>query len=296
MRARHSLSIFLSLLMSVTAAHADEGLFTYAYATETLPEGEQEVALFVKHRWDKGIGRYSATDYTLEYEYGVSDRFTASAYLMGVTHDYENAFPLDNNGEDFYPKSADQTRFSGVKAAFKYNFLSPYLAPVGFSMVLEPIYLTRYRIDGSETESYELETRFIVQKNFLDDQWVNVYNLNIEGEYRKFPSDGAVENEFRFQHIIASSLRLLPNWYVGIEARHSMDIVNGEKNHFAMAAGPNLHYGAKSWYATLTYLRQFRGRPLYNPDLRTPPEVAGETLNLEENEKNELQLKIGYNL
>jgi len=285
----------LLLAAAAPAANADEGLFTYAYASETLPKGEKEVALFVKRRWDKGIGHYEATDYQLEFEYGVSDRFTTSAYLLGVTHDYDQAFPADNG---VYADSVRKTSFSGVKAAFKYNFLSPFKDGVGLAVVMEPIYLARYRIDGSKTTAFELETRFILQKNFFDDTWVNVYNFNVEGEYRKFDNGDpdAVENEFRFQHLLASSYRVIPNVYVGFESRHSMDIVNGKKNHFAMHAGPNIHYGGKQWYATLTYLRQLRGRPLYQPDFVVPDEVAGEHLNLEENEKNELQLKIGYNL
>lgn len=286
-------ALFGAALMNPT--QADEGLFTYAYASETLPKGEKEVALFIKNRSDKGIGNYRATDYTAEFEYGVSDRFTASAYLMAQTHKFNDAFPAGNG---IYRESADQTKFSGVKAAAKYNFLSPYKDGIGFAIVIEPIYLARYRIDGSRTEAYELETRFIVQKNFYDDTWVNVYNFNIEGEYRKFKNGDpdAVENEFRFQHVVGSSYRVIPKWYVGFEGRHTMDIVNGKKNHFAVAMGPNLHFGEKKWYATVTYLRQLRGRPLYQPGIEVPDAVAGDRFNLEENEKNEVQLKIGYNL
>jgi hypothetical protein len=283
-------------LMLALPARADEGVFTYLYASETMPKGEQELAVFVKRRWDKGIGHYTATDYTGEYEYGVTDRFTVAGYLMAMSHDYENAFPLDSNDEDFYPKSADQTRFSGTKLAFKYNFLSPFKDGIGFSIVLEPIYLTRYRIDGARTRSYELEQRYIVQKNFLDDTLVLAYNLNIEGEYREFPEDDVAENEIRFQHLIGASFRLVRNFHVGFESRHTMDIVQGEKNHYAIALGPNVHFGSKRWYATLTYLRQVKGSPLYNPDLQVPPEVAGENLNFEENERNEIQLKVGYNV
>lgn len=291
------LALLASLLFGAAAlpVQADEGLFTYVYASETLPKGEKEVALFIKNRSDKGIGSYRATDYTAEFEYGVTDRFTASAYLMAMTHKFKDAFPAGNG---VYAESGDSTNFSGVKAAAKYNFMSPYKDAFGFAIVIEPIYLARYRLDGSKTEAYELETRFIFQKNFYDDTWVNVYNFNIEGEYRKFKNGDpdAVENEFRFQHIIGSSYRVIPKWYVGLEGRHTMDIVNGKKNHFAVAMGPNLHYGDKRWYATVTYLRQLRGRPLYQPDFVVPDEVAGDHFNLEENEKNEVQLKIGFNL
>ena len=52
---------------------------------------------------------------------------------------------------------------------------------------------------------------------------------------------------------------------------------------YAVFAGPSIHYGGKKWWATLTYLPQLFGSP-----------SPGRGLALDEYEKRELRLKIGY--
>lgn len=64
-------------------AEADENLFGYISGAETLPEGASEIYFWTTHRWDKGQGTYSAYDFQLEYEYGVTSRFTTSLALLG---------------------------------------------------------------------------------------------------------------------------------------------------------------------------------------------------------------------
>ena len=60
----------------------------------------------------------------------------------------------------------------------------------------------------------------------------------------------------------------------------SRDTVSG----FPVVACPAIHYGSEKWWATLAYTPQLFGSP-----------SPGRTLALDEYEKRELRLKIGYN-
>lgn len=81
-----SLPFFLAGTIA-PAAHSDENLFGYVSGAETLPQDGSEAYVWLTHRWDKGQGEYSAYDAELEYEYGVTSRFTASVALLGQSID-----------------------------------------------------------------------------------------------------------------------------------------------------------------------------------------------------------------
>jgi hypothetical protein len=276
---------------------ADESLFGYSYGSDTLPDGQREWATWVTHRWDKGIGSYNATDLLIEFEYGVTDRLTVAAYLQGLRLKARDAFAPDRDGNDIYPREVDITKLAVYKGSLKYNFLSPYKHKLGLSFVWELFY-TRWfpKVDGARTEQYSFEPKLILQKNFLDDTLVLIYNLALESEWRKFPEDNAFENEFSITNSTGVSWRFKPKWFVGFEARHHQDILNGEKNHSDVFVGPNLHVGTKGWYLTITYLRQIHGNPTwsgYDVDLS---EFPNDGYHFEEDTKHEFRFKFGWNL
>ncbi len=292
---------FTLLLLSLALAHpaltrADESLFGYSYGQDTQPKGQGEYAVWATERWDKQLGSYNATDLLLEYEYGLSDRLSASVYLQGLRLTSRDAWPLNTEGEEVYPSDINLTKVASIKGALKYNFLSVYEHPVGISFVWEIYYTGWYpKVDGAKTEQLSFEPKLIVQKNFLDDTLVWVYNLGVESEWRRFPEDDAYENEFSITNSTGLSYRFAPNWFGGVEARHHQDILNGEWNHHDFFAGPTLHYGAKKWNFTLSYLRQLYGNPSWSGYDVDPVLYPDNRFHLEEDTKNELRLKVGTN-
>lgn len=281
---------------------ASEPLFGYSYGTDTLPAGESEIAVTATHRWDKGIGSYNANDLLFEFEHGVTDRFSWSAYVEAFSLRSTNAFPLDSNGDEVYPQNIDVAKVSAFKGALKYNFLSPYKDGFGLTIVAEVTNRTWYpKVDGARTRQWSFEPKLIVQKNFLDDTLVLNYNLALEFERRIFPDDGnAKENEVAITHSAGISYRFAPNFFAGLEGVRRSDVLNGEYNHYTFLAGPNLHYGSKKWSVTATYLRQIQGSPTYS-DAAYPigvapqfNDVANSGYHLEEDVKNEFRVKVAY--
>ena len=291
----------LGLLLSASInVQADESLFGFLYGADVLPKGAVELSAASTSRWDKDRGHYYANDFNVELEYGVTDKLEIAAYLLGQSVNHRNAFPTeDASGDPLYP-DRNQTKFSGVQLQLKYNILSPYKDAFGFTVYLEPQYIRYFKVDGSKTQQYELEAGFIFQKNFLDDQLVIASNHLFSIESRKLIEDGGeIEHEAEMTNLIGVTYRFAPGWYAGFETRHHMDVLQQEdntfkKNQYSWYAGPTLHYASQKWWATVGYMRQIKGNPTYSRGVYPVTGGVKSSLHLDENEKNELRVRVGY--
>jgi hypothetical protein len=95
------------------------------------------------------------------------------------------------------------------------------------------------------------------------------------------------ELELEFKALVQKN-RVANGWYAGAEGRYASvypDWTNGlHRETYAVFAGPVVHYGGKNWWATLSYQPQLFGSP-----------SPGGGRALDEYEKRELRLKVGYN-
>ncbi len=282
-------SISLALIAAtLTTASADENLFGYSYGAETLPKGKWEVYSWTTARLDKGPGNYTAIDFKQEIEYGVTDRFQVSFYFNERYHDYSGG-SIEEDGE---ARNLNRFSYSGNQLALKYNVLSPYKDALGLAFYVEPGYALVTGSAGEDVLAWELETKVILQKNFLEDQLVTTFNITTEFEWEKpRPSGGAAyETEFVFEATGGIAYRVASNWFVGVEARYQtafpdMNISNQES--WAFFAGPTVHYGRERWWATLTWLPQIVGD--------SPGSARSNQFDLDHHERNEIRLKVGFN-
>jgi hypothetical protein len=268
-------------------AYADENLFGYTYGSETLPAGGNEAYVWITHREDKGQGSYNAQDVQFEWEHGWTDRFQTSLYLTGRAHHIVDAAPVED-GEAEYPNVDRNLDFDGVKAAFKWNLLSPYKDKVGLALYLEPGYSTIFKVTGQRMRQFDLEMKLILQKDFLDGQLVTAANLTVEPEWRRFRGDDELQREAEIEVTAAASYRVAPKWFLGVDTRvHTEHPDFGAREHWAVFAGPTLHYGGQKFWFTATWLPQLKGGPI--------DQERDDRLHLMEHEKNEYRVKIGYN-
>jgi len=286
MRARClAAACLLSLFAFSGAAQADENYFGYSYGSETLPAGRNEAYLWWTQRTGKGAGDYRANDVQLEYEHGWTDTFQTSFYLTGRAYDYSGGAIVDE--ETGEAKTLDRNLdFDGVKASMKWSLRSPERNGYGLALYLEPEYLTQHRPDGERFKEVGIETKLILQKNFLDGQVVTAYNLTLEPEWER--EDDAWESELYVENSIGASYRFASNWFAGLETRLDMAYPEyGSREFWAWYVGPTLHYGGQKYWATLTWMPQIKGGP-------TDAERS-DRLHLEERERNEVRLKAGIN-
>ena len=274
--------------VSLSTVRADENFFGYSYGAETLPKGKWEVYSWTTARLDKGPGDYAAFDFKQELEYGITDRFQISLYVNERYHGYSDG-AIEEDGE---AKRLHRFAYNGNQLAFKYNLLSPFKDGIGLAFYVEPGYSLVTGGAGEAVLEWELETKVILQKNFLEDQLITTLNITSEFAWeRPRPSGGEkYEGELVLEATGGVAYRVAPKWFVGVEARYqtafpNMDIHKQES--WGFFAGPAVHYGGERWWATLTWLPQITGD--------APASARSSRLDLEHHERQEIRLKVGYN-
>ncbi len=104
------------------------------------------------------------------------------------------------------------------------------------------------RLQGS------LETKLIVQSNFLDDRLIVAGKLSFEMERDHYTAGD--ENIIRQSHVdlnYGASYRFADNWSTGMEGLIHNDSFGYHLNQhiqFANFIGPNIHYAAKDFWVT----------------------------------------------
>jgi uncharacterized protein DUF6662 len=274
----------LALCLGTIEARADENLFGYTYTADVLPKGKWELEQWVTDRIGKESGSFSATDFRTEIEYGFTDRLQGSLYLnynyFYVHKAVASSGPLDDR---------DRFGISGISSEWKYQLLSPYKDSFGLTLYLEPGYGTIEPSDGSRHQEIELEGKLILEKHWLDDALVGAFNYTLEPEWEKANGDSGFGVHLKMEGSTGLAYRIAPRWYAGLETRVQTQFKDGDLNRsefVAAFAGPALHYGSQRWWATLTVLPQIWGWP----DSRGK---GGLTLN--DHERLEVRLKVGYN-
>ena len=270
-----------AVLVTPQIAHADENYFAYSYGSETLPKGGTEAYLWVTDRREKDLGSYNAQDYKFELEHGFSDRFQASAYVNFVSHHIDGLAPeLGNQDRDF--------AWNGIQASFKYAFTSPYKDGIGVALYVEPGFSRYGKKSGERANQVSLETKLLLQKNFLNDKLILVGNVTAEQEFEHV-GGGEWESELEFEVSSGLAYNVAPGLHLGAEGRYTAAYENFpnefQRSDYAIFLGPTVHYATRKWWATLSYQPQISGGP----------KVRSTSLNLADYEKREIRLKLGYN-
>ena len=289
--AKNLRQLYIASLLSISplVSQADENNWGYVYGADTLPKGQSELYLWATDRRHKENGKYNAQDYQLELEHGFTDSIQGSAYVLGSSHSIKGSAPLDENGNPEYPDN-NRSGLTGVKASVKWNLLSTYKDPIGLSLYIEPGYSNRVKISGEKQDQYSLETKLILQKNFLDDTLLWATNLTLEAERRKLKGAGqSWQDELEIEVTSGLSYRFAPNWWAGAEMRYHSEYPDWlnefNREHYAIFLGPNLHWGGEKYWATLTYMDNIVGAP----------HAEDRIDHLAEHERREIRLKLGYN-
>lgn len=290
--------------------HADESLWIYARGADTLPKGELELKFRDTVRIGKDSGDYVFHDLRGEVEYGLTNRITLSAELVGFHHDYsvedEDLQPLfDSQGGE--GGRFKDLQYGGFEIGAKFNVLSNYKDAFGLAFKGAYERRNRYRLDGAAINQDSFAIITMLQKNFLEDRLVFAVTPKIEFERRKSP--GVLEEEISFDGSIGVAYRFRPNWYVGAEFRHQSDYlspqIDGEfeptqrRSSFDLTdfrvgsqfqrgnyLGPTLHYGGPSGWATIGALWQVRGGG-------NPLSYSRNNRNWDEHERLHLGLAFG---
>jgi hypothetical protein len=304
MKAR--IAVLLAAGLFAAPSHADEPLFGFTYTTDLLPKGRKEVELWGTLRKHKAAGTFSQWQERVELSYGVTDRLQLSLYgswlqmraqrngVDGATAPSENFAELQPGPDDYLKAS----KYEGTSIEGIYRVWSPYVDPIGLALYVEPTIRSGLR---------ELETKLIVQKNFLDDRLVLAGNLGLTQEARRLPADpgadpDSAEAVARWDHEtdlninLGASYRFAPRWFAGIEFLNEREfsgfsVANRNRTNYANYLGPTLHYGDRNFFVTATYVSQIAGaRDYANPP---PGFIVGGRTYADDFERYRFRAKAG---
>jgi hypothetical protein len=290
-------------------ARADEPLFGYVYATDTLPKGKVEIEHWDTLREGRSEGEFHVLQDRTEVSYGLTDKLQISGYLNLAWADVRGNIP---SGETAAPeifadyhvnpdKTFNHFRLETVSAEAIYRFASPYADPIGAAVYVEPSVGPR---------TVELENRLILQKNFLDDRLVVAANVTVGFEWRRLHGDPAADplsedladhwdKETDVNFGLGASYRFARNWSFGGEFQNEREFAGlkpfdaKSRTNVAWYAGPTIHYANDHYFFTGTVLFQLP----WAQDLANPPSdsfVVHGVTNADDFEKYRFRLKAGY--
>jgi len=298
------------LLAFSTAARADEPLFGYIYTTDLLPKGQKEVEQWATLREGRSEGPFHLLQTRSELSYGVADNFQVSGYVntawAHVNRDGPDGSTIPPEVFADYNSDPDRSftkfRFESASVEALYRFSSPYTAPIGAAIYLEPSI-------GPRTK--ELEARLILQKNFLDDKLVFAFNATLGYEWRKLHGDPTADpdtidfrthwdKETDVNFGVAGSYRFAPNWSFGAELQNEREFAGldpfkpSHRTNLAWYSGPTIHYGGRHFFATFTTLFQLPWAHDYAESDPTQDAVIHGISNADDFEKYRFRVKVGY--
>jgi len=262
-RIASAIAMIAALCGPSLAAHAEESQFGYVYTTDLLPKGAKEVEQWATWRHQKISGYYDEVEGRTEVEYGLTDRLQVALYAnYAWSQAYHNGpFGATTPPEQFADKNPDadahwhQSRFVGISGEAIYRVLSPYTDGIGLALYAEPVLGPNFK---------ELETKIILQKNFLDDRLVTAFNFTYAPEWRELqdpnvPAAKSWQEETDVNYNFAVSYRFTSNWSLGAELLNeheynSFRFTNESNNGWYL--GPSIHYGGKNFFVTAVALEQ----------------------------------------
>lgn len=300
--ARFSMNKISTLALTVlglgiaTNATAGEDLFGYVKGAEALPKDAIELYQKVTLRDDKGQGTYRGIDYETELEYGYTDRFSVSGSFKFMS--------LKTNGlivDGYLPEEKDiGFTTSGAEVGMSYMFLSPAKDDLGLSMSMNLDYDWVDKHSGEDKDTLSLDLGLQTQKYMMEGELIWVGNLGTEATYADrapidnlpedfdWPTDPEMEIELKFG--TGLSYRFAPNWFISAEVLYETEFeTEVGQERWSWFAGPSLHYGSQSWWATLTWLPQLAGGGEQYEGQRDT------NLHLIEKTEQEFKLKVAFN-
>ncbi len=183
------------------------------------------------------------------------------------------------------------TRFVGISGEAIYRVLSPYTDGIGLAFYVEPTIGPAFR---------ELETKVILQKNFLDDRLTTAFNFTYAPEWRSLtdpdnPAAQSWQEETDVNLNFAASYRFMPNWSAGFEFVNEHEYNSYNFKHESNSGyyfGPTMHYGGKDFFVTATFLEQLPWASTH-ADSVDGAVVGGRTFD-NDFEKYRLRFKAGF--
>ncbi len=232
--------ILLTVLFAVALSSqslADRRYFGRLYLANTLPKGAFELELWNTGRIGKFDGFYYGFRPRLEFEYGVTDRLSASLYLNF------NQVKSENNTIPSHP-----FEFQSSSIELRYRLTNPG------DTFIDPALYFEYSYGGDEIE---YESKIILSRRF--ENFVTAVNVTSEIEREVIDN----KNKSVLEITAGAMYDISPNFAVGLEFRNHRiykNVYDAQSNQ-ATYLGPTINFQAEKFFITFNLLKQVSGSP-----------------------------------
>lgn len=238
-------------------AHADRRYFVQSYTPYIPPAGNLELETITVAKSGQGDSTATAWRNRFEFEYSVTDRFLAAAYLNFV-QDADPGAPM---------------RFDGPSLEFIYQLAPPRKLPVDPAAYLE------VRANGSEIE---LEPKLLLARR--------IYRLvavaNVIGEFERHTA-GEEEGETEKNLLVTAgfSREIGSVFAIGLESVYERGFGEGDEHPSSWLLGPTVNFQTAKIQLALGWHPQISGSP-----------ATTRGLNLADFPRSEFRMILGVDL
>lgn len=228
---------FLALWAALaTPARADDQPFLTLYMTDIDSQGERELEQWLG--WKTGETAASYDDFLsrTELEYGITDDLQASLYL-----NYE----WNRLKETEAPFLSQTENSVGASGEVIWRLFNSDFDPIGLAFYVEPTW---------NTDQRAIESKILVQKNFLNDALRWALNVNFEDDWDRQNNGWEQKSAVEFDTGVAYALK--PQLSAGLEFDNERAfeglVMGGAAREQASAffLGPTIDYEPLPWKIT----------------------------------------------
>ena len=216
--------IVLAVLVATSSARGDPGkradktgevdtehMFGFTEGSDIGEAGDKELEADSTGRFGKLGGSYNTVATTLEAKYNFSDRFRLSADATVAYYDITGVNAIDDRRQGALQSISFDARF---------RLFDREHAPFGLTLSVEPRRGFADEMSGEPADQYGAQVRVIADRELIAGRLFAAFNIIYEPEQTRLRASGETLRESTLGVGAALAMQVMPNVFVGAEARN----------------------------------------------------------------------------
>jgi len=289
--SRAILLIVLAVLVAAGPAHGAAGkradktgevdtehMFGFTEGSDIGDAGEKELEADSTGRFGKLGGSYNTVATALEAKYSFSDRFRLSAVATVGYYDVTGVNAIDDRR---------QAALQSVSFDARFRLFDREHAPFGLTLSVEPHRGFADEMSAEPADQYGAEFRVLADRELIPGRLFAALNVSYEPEQTRLRASGETLRESMLGIGAALAMQVMPNVFIGAEARNLRHYDGLGLNGFAGQA----FYIGPTFYAT--FGERYFVSAAWN--IQVWGAVAGSSgaLDLDNFERHHVKLRVG---
>jgi hypothetical protein len=214
-----------------------EHMFGFTEGSDIGEAGEKELEVDSTGRFGKLDGSYNNVATALEAKYSFSDKFRLSAVATVAYYDITGMSGFDDRR---------QAALQSVSFDARFRLFDREHAPFGLTLSVEPHRGFADEMGGERADQYGAEIRMLADRELIPGRLFAALNVSYEPEQTRLRASGETLRDSMFGIGAAFAMQVMPNVFIGAEARTLRHYEGLGLNSFA---GQALYIGP-TFYAT----------------------------------------------